>query len=841
MSWSRREFLGGVAGCGAAGMAGAFPRPPRPWALPHWWHQPGDKHPVLPVGALQRLGSQRFLDADYVSHLEFDPAGKQIFSVNTHGIRSWNVATGLPALFIPYRMKWHSFYYRVTTHETILVIDKSSDMSLELVTLPISGKAPASRAESQINLKILRKIMCTRDGHWVVLLSNDRTLRVLDAASGEVVWSQSFQFASRGVNDVALVDGYRLLAITFHSVVQLLDIETGKTVDLFRPTNLHAHTNPNQLVLQGLTGSGDGRRLAGLRYDQNELLVWSIPAGTYRSYKLNVAANYQVSGFSSDCDSILLMSYDGELLNLDLSTGEVVQRIDVGPGTNYWNSRLSPDGKLLATGFSSTILLLDTTTGRLAPSSGSPPDIIRRLQFHGPNRLSGQLQNYGGWTLFDLESETSQLIRPPSVNNRLPIGCTSCLEWTVYSSNSGFQLWNPMDGSNKTINHPNARDLDVIALGAVDRVLVAHSKDNIHYWRLPDGESGAIPCILPRDDYYKRIAVSADGTIVAASTNERIKVLGFNRIMVYSLDLKRQLCGFTLDQVIWRMQLSPKGNLLAAMCNAKTRNEREYHKYMLVFDIRSRSVISTFRIHDVMYIEFAFSPDERLLAIPSRGNSLHIWEIASGSVRLEYQLPGNGSAVAFSPDSARVAVACGGGPVIIWDARGKHLAPTIPPSPERWSTFIKRLAEPDSATALTALQEAAAWPEEALPLMAEAVKPVPNPDLEKIRGFIDKLGAPAFAERDHAMQQLLEIGDTALPEVRKVIAKTASEEVRNRAETILRQSSTGNHAALLPLRVVEAAEWIGNAKARAWLAELAAGAEGATLTHEARAALERLA
>jgi WD40 repeat protein len=66
----------------------------------------------------------------------------------------------------------------------------------------------------------------------------------------------------------------------------------------------------------------------------------------------------------------------------------------------------------------------------------------------------------------------------------------------------------------------------------------------------------------------------------------------------------------------------------------------------------------------------AFSPDGRRLASASRGNTVKLWDAATGQEVLT--LKGHTSAVtsvAFSPDGRRLASASQDSTVRVWDAR----------------------------------------------------------------------------------------------------------------------------------------------------------------------------
>jgi hypothetical protein len=93
-----------------------------------------------------------------------------------------------------------------------------------------------------------------------------------------------------------------------------------------------------------------------------------------------------------------------------------------------------------------------------------------------------------------------------------------------------------------------------------------------------------------------------------------------------------------------------------------------------------------------------------------------------------------------------------------------------------------------------------------------------------------------------AMRELCDLGRLVEPDLRAALAKAKSEEVRTRLERLLVQvprMRTGDE--WVQARAVLALELAGTGAAKKVLAEWAAGAPGARLTMDAKAALARLA
>ena len=111
-----------------------------------------------------------------------------------------------------------------------------------------------------------------------------------------------------------------------------------------------------------------------------------------------------------------------------------------------------------------------------------------------------------------------------------------------------------------------------------------------------------------------------------------------------------------------------------------------------------------------------------------------------------------------------------------------------------------------------------------------------------IEGLIADLDSEKFAVRQDAFNNLLKVGEQALPVLKKTLAKQWTLETQRRMENLHDRLSSGilTDEQVRVVRTVEALERIGTAEARQFLKTLAGGAPGVLLTREARMALDRL-
>jgi HEAT repeat protein len=237
------------------------------------------------------------------------------------------------------------------------------------------------------------------------------------------------------------------------------------------------------------------------------------------------------------------------------------------------------------------------------------------------------------------------------------------------------------------------------------------------------------------------------------------------------------------------------------------------------------------------------SPDGLLLAASDElDNKVTLWNIYTGQELTKYL--GHGKSVfqvAFAPDSRTIVSASADGTLIFWkvpeiEAVGK---PTAPP---KLAQFWDTLKGDDAKPAYQAIWDLRQTGDQAVDFIKTHVKPVVKVEAEKVQKQVADLDDPAFDTRKKAAAELNQLGELAEPALRKALEGEPSAEVRKQAQSLLAKLRFPAYQGetLRALRAVQVLERIGTPKAREVLGELAKGAEGAKLSRDAKAALERL-
>jgi hypothetical protein len=241
----------------------------------------------------------------------------------------------------------------------------------------------------------------------------------------------------------------------------------------------------------------------------------------------------------------------------------------------------------------------------------------------------------------------------------------------------------------------------------------------------------------------------------------------------------------------------------------------------------------------------AASADGRQIAAAEDSHSIWVYELATGRTRRKLAGHGNQvTALAFTPDGRRLVSTSWDLTGLVWDVSLAAGRAGPKPTPADFDRLWADLAKPEWDLAGPALATLAAYPDAAVDLLRDRLRPAdrPTPDVAVIDRLVSQLDDATFAERERATAELRRIGPEAVPHLRRQVSEAPTLEVRLRLEKLVKDLVV---MALPPdrlreLRAVELLEQTGTPAARERLKALAGGTPDAALTRAASAALQRL-
>jgi WD40 repeat protein len=410
------------------------------------------------------------------------------------------------------------------------------------------------------------------------------------------------------------------------------------------------------------------------------------------------------------------------------------------------------------------------------------------------------------------------------------------------SFDNTIRFWDVASGKERRCLSDLGFGFGVCAISPDGRQIVVSQGNDMH---LLDAASG-------REVRKWTIPSKSYGTAMAFSPTGRELFLwryDSETLQVWDVETGRRLRQFPEDEpqgppagtarVVGWATFSPDGRWLAV--------KRSTTAGVELIDVRTGRMVRQFKIPPGRQDSQAFSADSRTFATGQGtvdDGLILLWETTTGQERLHLSGARQGwiNSLAFSPDCRTLASGGVDTTVLLWDVTGLRNKPNVVAlSDGELQKNWHDVSEGDAAAAYRAIWTLTTVPHQALPLLREKLKPVPRIPEERLQRLLGDLDSDTFSVREKAVAEFESLGSAAEPFLRRELKANHTLECRRRVEQLLerldRQPIPG--ISLAEWRALELLEHIGTADAKQLLAKLAAGAPGATLTEEAKAALER--
>jgi hypothetical protein len=452
--------------------------------------------------------------------------------------------------------------------------------------------------------------------------------------------------------------------------------------------------------------------------------------------------------------------------------------------TGYHTLTFSPDGKRLASiGVGNRVLVWDAATGKEALA------------------LDGHKAD-----AFDLAYS--------------PDG-----KWLASAGREGAKVWDATTG--KLLFTTTGQVVARVAFSPDAKRLATAGQPGVKIW---EAATGKLLATLPgRRTWESSVAFSPDGKRLASGNTLKLVTLW--------------------DPATGRELLSLNGHTGAIHTVAYHRDGKQIasasvDKTIRIWDPDTRRELRCLTGHAGPVHTVAFSPNGKLLLSASSDRTARLWEVATGREVLSLQgLTTPVYCAVFSGDGRRLAATTNDGQVLVWLLAdpGSQAAVFTPRDLEaQWTD----LASSDSSRAFQAIFALSAVPKHSLPFLKKRLRPaqaVPDQTVRLARLIVD-LDDNRYTVRRKAARALEQVGKLAEPTLKRVLERMPSAEVRQQVGRLLDRLAAAEPGPeqLLAQRATAVLERIDTAEARAFLEVLARGADGAWLTQESRAALERL-
>jgi RNA polymerase sigma factor (sigma-70 family) len=705
------------------------------------------------------------------------------------------------------------------------------------------------------------------DGKLVAVRGLDQGLRVLETATGKEVWSLPGDPRYGRGKEISVdehgfaafsPDGKLLASGGWNKVVEVYEAGTGKSV-----ASLAGHKGP----LQAGAFSPDGKLLATASRDAT-VGVWDVAQGKVAHVLKGHKSDVYALAFSPDGKVLASGSRDLSLKLWDPASGQEV-RPGLASGT-FYALAFGPDGKTLAcAGDRGEVTLFDVSANNQRPAMDnllwqwvdeSPAGVpgVPGVAF-SPD---GKTVFSGGARVRVLDAATGKAAPLEGATRGLIMPTFSPDGKTVATGGAVVRLWDSATGKPGARLTPAEAPTSGLAFLPDGKALLVSERTGANLWQLPDLKESEVlrKKNAQRPIWVQRLAVSADGGTAVLDVVEDVvvvDVVGGKELHRFGVRTGHGLAVSPDGKLVALVRGDRKLSLWDTASGKELRTLDTPGQWMgpLAFgpggaylatagaDIRLwelRSGKEALRLEGTP--PMAFSPDGRLLAL-ARGREAVVYDLAAG--REVKRLTGHDELVvglAFAPDGDTVATSSMDTTALLWDVKAERRAAAgARPLTEReleaaWAG-LKSSDAGDAFRALGALASSG----QAAKFLKERLPPA-GADQARLKKLLAELDSPKFEVREQAQEELEGLEELAAPALRKALEGTPAAEVRRRVEGILAKIQDGawSGEGLRRLRAVEVLERAGGPDERKLLEELAAGAEEARTTREARAARRRL-
>jgi len=490
------------------------------------------------------------------------------------------------------------------------------------------------------------------DGLRIASGSDDQTVRVWDAASGDEVTVLSGHGGA--VTSVGYSpDGLRITSGSGDRIVRVWDVASGSEVAVLRG---------HEGAVTSVNYSPDGLRIASGSIDKT-VRVWDAATGAemavLRGHKRGISSVV----FSPDGNQIVSGSHDQTVRLWDAQNSREMSVLR-GHESQVQSVRFSPDGQRIVSTDNMALRIWDAR-------SGAQVAIVRE-------HVSG-----GGF------SANGRLIAAGAPNNTV-------------------RVWDIRTGIQVSVLHGHERDVSDVSFSPDGRSIVSGSADQtVRIW---NAERGAQFNALPEFEHgeVSTVRFSPDGRLVASGSNDqtvhlwgattgeqlavspgrsvefspdgvRIAIRSASSVQVWNISEAMEPVVLQVPTHVVGLEFSPDGQIIAMGSGAEPWGDNSDNLVRL-WDPRTGAELAAFGGHEKMVLCVSFSRNGRLLASGSLDETVRIWDltkVASTVVLRGHKSTAYGGS--FSPDGSLIATCSGGHPhdldgkadntVRVWETR----------------------------------------------------------------------------------------------------------------------------------------------------------------------------
>jgi WD40 repeat protein len=519
---------------------------------------------------------------------------------------------------------------------------------------------------------LITSAMFSPDGKRIVTASADQTARVWDARTGQVVARLGH---TDSVSSAAFSpDGMRIVTASDDQTARVWSAGTAQVL-----ATLRGHTG----VITSAAFSPDRMRIVTASADRTAR-VWDAGTGQVLATLQEHTGAVLSAAFSPDGMRIVTASVDHTARVWDARTGQVLATLQGHTGA-VLNAAFSPDGTRIVTASDDhTARVWDAGTGQVLATLQGHTGVVQNAAF-SPDQMR-LVTASADHTARVWDARTGQVLATLQEHTGAVLSAAFSpdgMRLVTASADHTARVWDAGTGQVlATLQGHTGAVLSAAVSPDGTRIVTASADHTARVWDADTGQG--LATLQGHTGAVLSAAFSPDGTrIVTASADQTARV--------WDAGTRQVLARLGHTDAVSSAAFSPDGmRIVTASADHTAR----------VWDAGTGQVLATLLGHTGVVQNAAFSPDEMRIVTASDDHTARVWDARTGQGLATLQgHTGNVWSAAFSPDGTRIVTASWDRTARVWDARTGQVLDTLQGHTDR---IISAAFSPDGARIVTA-------------------------------------------------------------------------------------------------------------------------------------------